>query len=101
MNSQSNPILDFSGLPRFDAIRPEHVVPAIDTLVHDCRNTAEQVALPGTPATWVVTTFPIRLESTAPALASYLDSTYTVAHVVPASIGGGEVRILRRRPASR
>ncbi|MBP6571630.1 MAG: glycosyltransferase family 39 protein [Gemmatimonadales bacterium] len=55
----------------------------------------------GTPATWVVTTFRIRLESTAPALASYLDSAYTVAHVIPASIGGGEVRILRRRPAIR
>ncbi len=55
----------------------------------------------GAPATWVVTTFPIRLESTAPALASYLDSAYAVAHVVPASIGGGEVRILRRRPATR
>ena len=55
----------------------------------------------GTATTWVVTTFPIRLESTAPALASYLDSAYTIAHQVPASIGGGEVRILKRRPATR
>lgn len=54
----------------------------------------------GTATTWVVTTFPIRLESTAPALASYLDSAYTIAHQVPASIGGGEVRILKRRPAT-
>jgi oligopeptidase A len=52
MKSPSNPILDFSGLPRFDAIRPEHVAAAIDALLHDCRGTAEQVALPGTPATW-------------------------------------------------
>lgn len=29
----TNPLLDFSGLPRFDAIRPEHVTPAIDTLL--------------------------------------------------------------------
>ncbi|GHC12347.1 M3 family metallopeptidase [Thermomonas carbonis] len=28
-----NPLLDFSGLPRFDAIRAEHVAPAIDTLL--------------------------------------------------------------------
>ena len=28
----TNPLLDFSGLPRFDAIRPEHVTAAIDTL---------------------------------------------------------------------
>jgi len=29
----ANPLLDFSGLPRFDAIRAEHVAPAIDTLL--------------------------------------------------------------------
>ena len=29
----TNPLLDFSGLPRFDAIRPEHVTAAIDTLL--------------------------------------------------------------------
>ncbi|HSD17451.1 MAG TPA: M3 family metallopeptidase [Thermomonas sp.] len=28
-----NPLLDFSGLPRFDAIRPEHIAPAIDALL--------------------------------------------------------------------
>lgn len=29
----ANPLLDFSGLPRFDAIRPEHVAPALDVLL--------------------------------------------------------------------
>jgi len=29
----ANPLLDFSGLPRFDAIQPEHIGPAIDTLL--------------------------------------------------------------------
>ncbi|WP_305806493.1 M3 family metallopeptidase [Stenotrophomonas sp. YIM B06876] len=29
----TNPLLDFSGLPRFDEIRPEHVGPAIDHLL--------------------------------------------------------------------
>ncbi|MCD7099207.1 M3 family metallopeptidase [Stenotrophomonas sp. MMGLT7] len=29
----TNPLLDFSGLPRFDQIRPEHVGPAIDRLL--------------------------------------------------------------------
>ncbi|QNH22760.1 oligopeptidase A [Xanthomonas sp. GW] len=29
----TNPLLDFSGLPRFDAIQPEHVGPAIDALL--------------------------------------------------------------------
>ena len=26
---RDNPLLDFSGLPRFDAITPEHIGPAI------------------------------------------------------------------------
>jgi oligopeptidase A len=30
-----NPLLDTADLPRFDAIRPEHVGPAIDTLLAD------------------------------------------------------------------
>ena len=33
----TNPLLDFSGLPRFDAITPEHVTPAIDTLLEQAR----------------------------------------------------------------
>ncbi|MCD9047266.1 M3 family metallopeptidase [Luteimonas sp. MHLX1A] len=31
----TNPLLDFSALPRFDAIRPEHIAPAIDALLAD------------------------------------------------------------------
>ena len=30
---QDNPLLEFSGLPRFDAIAPEHIGPAIDELL--------------------------------------------------------------------
>jgi len=43
----ANPLLDFSGLPRFDAIRPEHVTPAIDVLLAEAEaavKTAETVA---------------------------------------------------------
>ena len=32
-----NPLLDFSGLPRFAQIKPEHVAPAIAQLLGDCR----------------------------------------------------------------
>ena len=42
----ANPLLDFSGLPRFEAIRPEHVAPALDVLLADAEaavSTAEQV----------------------------------------------------------
>ena len=29
----TNPLLDFTGLPRFDQIRPDHVAPAMDHLL--------------------------------------------------------------------
>ncbi len=45
------------------------------------------------PRTWVLYTFPIRLEATAPALWQRLQEKYTVAHTVPASIGGGAIVI--------
>ncbi|MDG2525611.1 M3 family metallopeptidase [Stenotrophomonas sp. HITSZ_GD] len=47
----NNPLLDFSGLPRFDAIAPEHVAPAIDQLLAEAEAAvkhAEQVS----PVTW-------------------------------------------------
>ncbi|HET6395220.1 MAG TPA: M3 family metallopeptidase [Pseudoxanthomonas sp.] len=46
-----NPLLDFSGLPRFDAIRPDHVGPAIERLLAEAEAAvvaAERVA----PVTW-------------------------------------------------
>ena len=52
MNSPSNPLLDFSGLPRFDEILPDHVGPAIDALLEVGRRAVEAVALPDTPPTW-------------------------------------------------
>ena len=48
----TNPLLDFSGHPRFDAIVPEHVTPAIDALLVECRNAVALVTDPATPATW-------------------------------------------------
>ncbi len=48
----ANPLLDFSGLPRLDAIRPEHVTPAIELLVDAARNAIEAVAANSSPATW-------------------------------------------------
>ena len=34
MNKTDNPLLDFSGLPRFAEVRPEHVTPAVEQLLH-------------------------------------------------------------------
>ena len=43
----TNPLLDFSGLPRFDAITPAHVTPAIDTLLAQARAAVEQARTQG------------------------------------------------------
>ena len=48
----TNPLCDFSGLPRFEAIQPEHVGPAIDALLVQARAVVEQLASPATPVTW-------------------------------------------------
>jgi oligopeptidase A len=47
-----NPLLDLSDLPRFEAIAPEHVTPAIDVLLEQCRATVARVTGDATPATW-------------------------------------------------
>src|SRR6185436_13917833 len=47
-----NPLLDFSGLPRFDLIRPEHVVPAMQKLIESARTSVESVVTDTRPATW-------------------------------------------------
>jgi hypothetical protein len=48
--------------------------------------------------TWVLYAFPIRVEATAPDLWQRLADEYTVAHVIPATIGGGEIVIVSRQP---
>jgi len=48
----TNPLLDFSGPTRFDAIRVEHVPPAIDQLIAAARAAIEDVAADSRPATW-------------------------------------------------
>ena len=48
----TNPLLDFSGLPRFTQIRAEHVLPAIEQLIADGRATIERLAAGAARATW-------------------------------------------------
>jgi Zn-dependent oligopeptidase len=50
MLPQDNPLLDFSGLPQFERIKPEHVTPAIEQLLADGRATV-QASLKAKP-TW-------------------------------------------------
>lgn len=51
-DAATNPLLDGSALPRFDAIRPEHVQPAIEQLLQQAQAALEQVTAPGFVADW-------------------------------------------------
>src|SRR5205807_9176417 len=48
----SNPLLEFPGLPRFDAVEPTHVTPAVDELLANARATIEAVASDTGPPAW-------------------------------------------------
>ena len=48
----NNPLLDFSDLPLFDRIRPEHVTPALDALLADAETALSTVTAPEFPAQW-------------------------------------------------
>lgn len=51
--AQLNALLDFADLPRFDAITPEAVQPAIDALLADADTALRAVTAPDFPADWV------------------------------------------------
>jgi len=48
----NNPLLDFSDLPRFDLVQPEHVKPAIESLLTAGRALVTRLTDEQTPATW-------------------------------------------------
>ncbi|WGE34206.1 oligopeptidase A [Actinobacillus genomosp. 1] len=47
----SNPLLNYTGLPAFSQIKPEHIQPAVEAVIKECRDTIEQVAQIENP-TW-------------------------------------------------
>ncbi len=47
-----NPLLDFSGLPRFADFKPEFVTPAVDHLLAESRATVARVLDDAVPPTW-------------------------------------------------
>ena len=47
-----NPLLDFSGLPRFAEIKPEHVAPAIEQLLAENRALIARLLSDSSPPTW-------------------------------------------------
>lgn len=48
----TNPLLDFTGLPRFPEIQPDHVTPAVDTLLATNRDLLEKLVTDTTPPNW-------------------------------------------------
>ncbi len=47
-----NPLLDFTGLPRFAEVRPEHATPAMDALLAEGRALVERLAADPSAPTW-------------------------------------------------
>ena len=47
-----NPLLDFSGLPRFSELKPDHVSAAVDQLLAEGRTVVARVSGAEVPATW-------------------------------------------------
>jgi oligopeptidase A len=52
MKMNANPLLDFSGLPRYGSIQPEHVAPAIDQILAENRAVIARLADESTAASW-------------------------------------------------
>ncbi len=50
--TNQNPLLDFSDLPLFDRIQPEHVSPAVDALLVESQAALEKVTASDFPANW-------------------------------------------------
>ncbi|MDE2423305.1 MAG: M3 family metallopeptidase [Betaproteobacteria bacterium] len=54
-----NPLLDFSGLPRFDLIQPTHIDEAVSTLIERCYRALDKVANYAQDPTWESFVWPL------------------------------------------
>jgi len=52
MRGMSNPLLDFNDLPLFDQVQPQHVAPAVDSLLAAADVALETVTQPDFPSRW-------------------------------------------------
>jgi oligopeptidase A len=48
----NNPLTNLSGLPDFALVRPDHITPALDTLLAQAQATVDSVAASSAPASW-------------------------------------------------
>ena len=62
-----NPLLFFSGLPKFDEVKPAHISPAVDSLIAEGRALVEQLATSSETPTWE--NFALKLEDHSEKLA--------------------------------
>ncbi|HVF64702.1 MAG TPA: M3 family metallopeptidase [Casimicrobiaceae bacterium] len=76
MTANDNPLLDFTGLTRFDRFEPSHVTPAIETLIAHARETIERIATSPESASWSTVAEPLA------AALDHLDRAWgTVCHL--------------------
>jgi oligopeptidase A len=52
MHGMTNPLLDFTDLPLFSQVQPQHVAPAIDSLLAAADNALDTVTQPEFPSRW-------------------------------------------------
>ena len=52
MDAMENPMLDFSGLTRFDLVQAEHITPAIKQLLDRCNAVVSELEKPMAEVTW-------------------------------------------------
>ncbi|KHT62476.1 oligopeptidase A [Photobacterium gaetbulicola] len=55
----TNPLLSMTGLPPFSLIKPEHVKPAVEQAITDCRAAVEQVLAADTAPSWETICVPL------------------------------------------
>jgi len=55
----SNPLVNFTDLPPFAALKPEHVKPAVEQAIADCRHTIDQVVADHPQPSWETVIAPI------------------------------------------
>ena len=54
-----NPLLDFTGLPRFTEVQAEHVTPAIEALLAANRALVEKLSADASASSWVAFVAPL------------------------------------------
>ncbi|MGR5469896.1 oligopeptidase A, partial [Vibrio astriarenae] len=55
----SNPLLTFTDLPPFSQIKPEHIKPAVEQAIADCRTKVDEVLKGNANPTWASVIAPI------------------------------------------